>query len=831
MSLDTALMFSESKFEAAYLDSQVVSNGGVLSFCFQVGSSPGSAQVGEPDLRVSLVWTDPPGDPLSSKILVNDLDLVLFNGSHTWLGNNHSQSDETYQEYKVRDSVNNAEQVRVSNAAPGRYAVHVLATDVGTSQKFALVASAKSLSLTSSKWTSLADCLGNREQICLNDCNGHGTCLQQTGLCQCELRYGGIDCSREIKTLSITSDGHSLSVSWMGMSYYYFTVPAGASFSLILTTQSLASCLYAPGLSGQQVCGDADFYLAKDRLPLKDDYDARIADGQSSGTFSSLPGQGGGNWFLGLSSNFGTVNIFANLTTCENSSDCDVDGGGGEGDDDATAGCLLPCECGTRNQMSGTLTDGDGDYPNNALCWWILAPTNANTISLTFTEAIMEYSYDYIFVLECAEKNMASFSDCDLSTAAILWAHTGSLSTPATVTSDTGVLLVVMETDFSVQEAGFSATWTSATSAPPISSTSPSLPVTTTPPSSTPSPPFSTPSPPQENCTHPCHCGVLQADTGGVVEDGSGSNSYENNANCVWKIISLSLMPVQLNFLSFSVEDGRDFVSVYSCESVMCANKALLARLTGSFDMLSQTNFQANAGVMLIHFTTDDSVGGSGWSARFMSVARHPGELFEQPAEEHLSCLLPVGPAHVPNSAWTVLRRFSSSNISSGGLGTRTMPGRYELWLCLSTHQCAQRVGAGVSLFHECRNACNQRGFDCGNSSAYVSSSQAVSCVQACMMRMSGGSEQECQHYVHAVPSQGMCEALVNGFIFTFCGGSGIEPGAGGQDKTGNMTIPALNEGLIGCRYVQSARSNHVQGDPAPPNSQCGLTLVLMQWT
>ncbi|MGB1597365.1 MAG: hypothetical protein ACPIOQ_31705, partial [Promethearchaeia archaeon] len=84
MSLDTALMFSESKFEAAYLDSQVVSNGGVLSFCFQVGSSPGSAQVGEPDLRVSLVWTDPPGDPLSSKILVNDLDLVLFNGSHTW---------------------------------------------------------------------------------------------------------------------------------------------------------------------------------------------------------------------------------------------------------------------------------------------------------------------------------------------------------------------------------------------------------------------------------------------------------------------------------------------------------------------------------------------------------------------------------------------------------------------------------------------------------------------------------------------------------------------------------------------------------------------------
>ena len=86
-------------------------------------------------------------------------------------------------------------------------------------------------------------------------------------------------------------------------------------------------------------------------------------------------------------------------------------------------------------------------------------------------------------------------------------------------------------------------------------------------------------------------------------------------------------------------------------------------------------------------------------------------------------------------------------------------------------------------------------------------------------MRMSGGSEQECQHYVHAVPSQGMCEALVNGFIFTFCGASGVEPGAGGQDFTGNMTnltgcVPALNEGLIGCRYVQSARSKHMRGAP-----------------
>jgi len=39
------------------------------------------------DVRVSLVWTDPPASLISSKELVNDLDLVVFNNGGTYYGN------------------------------------------------------------------------------------------------------------------------------------------------------------------------------------------------------------------------------------------------------------------------------------------------------------------------------------------------------------------------------------------------------------------------------------------------------------------------------------------------------------------------------------------------------------------------------------------------------------------------------------------------------------------------------------------------------------------------------------------------------------------------
>ena len=64
----------------------------------------------------------------------------------------------------------------------------------------------------------------------------------------------------------------ALSVTWLGMSYYTFQLSEGKKFELTLSSPSAPST-------------DADFYIAMGRLPAVDDYDARIADEYSSGSF------------------------------------------------------------------------------------------------------------------------------------------------------------------------------------------------------------------------------------------------------------------------------------------------------------------------------------------------------------------------------------------------------------------------------------------------------------------------------------------------------------------------------------------------------------------
>jgi hypothetical protein len=84
---------------------------------------------GEPDLRVTLAWTDPPGAPSASQHRVNDLDLLvtsptgtLYRGNGGLLTGNWSTSGGS------PDSIDTVENVLVQNPAQGTWtvAVHVM---------------------------------------------------------------------------------------------------------------------------------------------------------------------------------------------------------------------------------------------------------------------------------------------------------------------------------------------------------------------------------------------------------------------------------------------------------------------------------------------------------------------------------------------------------------------------------------------------------------------------------------------------------------------------------------------------------------------------------
>ncbi|ADI75116.1 S-layer-related duplication domain protein (plasmid) [Methanohalobium evestigatum Z-7303] len=79
-------------------------------------------------LRITISWTDYPGDPSASKMLINDLDLTVI--------------DPSGDEYYSRSSVDNVEDVEIQNPEIGRYTVKVKGSNVPQGpQPFSMVTS------------------------------------------------------------------------------------------------------------------------------------------------------------------------------------------------------------------------------------------------------------------------------------------------------------------------------------------------------------------------------------------------------------------------------------------------------------------------------------------------------------------------------------------------------------------------------------------------------------------------------------------------------------------------------------------------------------------
>lgn len=87
------------------------------------------------EFKATLAWTDYPSTPAAEKHLVNDLDLALIDSNNDlWLGNSNVKNS------IVHDRINNVEQIRIVNAKPGSYVVHVEGVTVPEGpQDYALV--------------------------------------------------------------------------------------------------------------------------------------------------------------------------------------------------------------------------------------------------------------------------------------------------------------------------------------------------------------------------------------------------------------------------------------------------------------------------------------------------------------------------------------------------------------------------------------------------------------------------------------------------------------------------------------------------------------------
>jgi len=113
-------LFPESPTSLEFSDSEyALSTGENHTYSYEIKDT--SVQ-----LKMTLVWTDYPGDPASSVALVNDLDLVVVSPSGTeYHGNDFSGP---YND--TRDDRNNVEQVRVDTPEAGNYTVIVKAVNV-----------------------------------------------------------------------------------------------------------------------------------------------------------------------------------------------------------------------------------------------------------------------------------------------------------------------------------------------------------------------------------------------------------------------------------------------------------------------------------------------------------------------------------------------------------------------------------------------------------------------------------------------------------------------------------------------------------------------------
>ncbi|MBK6621323.1 MAG: hypothetical protein IPG32_10765 [Saprospirales bacterium] len=227
------------------------------------------------------------------------------------------------------------------------------------------------------------------------------------------------------------------------------------------------------------------------------------------------------------------------------------------------------------DEPSGSFSDGSGgnDYSIHTYCQWLIQPTEATeSITLSFSAFDTESGYDYVQVY-----------DGSAETATLLGSWSGS-GIPGPVVSSGGSMLVRFSSDYSLNEGGFSASYTTAA--------------------------LST-----------CHDLNTFTFPEGTISDGSGEEDYLNNSDCAWLIQpDEQTGDITLSFEEFDLETGADFLRIYGGKD---AAAPLLAQYTGSslpgevsyendtLFLLFESNASIAAGGFMLHYTTSPPLPGA----------------------------------------------------------------------------------------------------------------------------------------------------------------------------------------------------------------------------
>lgn len=303
----------------------------------------------------------------------------------------------------------------------------------------------------------------------------------------------------------------------------------------------------------------------------------------------------------------------------------------------------------TVNASAGSLEDGSAhlDYQNNMTCNYIIQPENGKSITIGIVDLDLEEGHDYLRIYDANPDNGGN----------LVAEYTGNTFNPTDCPYVQGPLAYLrFTTDWAGRAAGWKIRFTSKRYVTCTGNTN-----------------FNTPT--------------------GSFDDGSGDETYAQDAYCSWTIKPQNASYVSLTFTQFDLS-SEDMVMVYKGEDETDAQ--LMGTYTGS---TLPSALLSNTGVMRVRFISDNYLERSGFAAAWISngeeiqdpedpedpengVNDHSDfslEVYPNPAREQVSVLVPArfhdGQLRIADMNGRVLRslpvqgelnEFSVNDLSTG---------------------------------------------------------------------------------------------------------------------------------------------------------------------
>jgi Zn-dependent metalloprotease len=220
----------------------------------------------------------------------------------------------------------------------------------------------------------------------------------------------------------------------------------------------------------------------------------------------------------------------------------------------------------TKTTCTGRLYDsgGLGDYQNNTNGVITIAPTGATKVTLTFSSFNFESSYDFIYIY-----------DGPSISSPLIGSYSGTtLPGFGTINSTGGSITIKQTSDLNTSFSGFVCDWScSNTNTMPASGTGPT----------------------KTTCT-------------GTITDDGGNGNYGTGTDGFVTISTTGGSHISLNFSSFSMEDGFDYLFVYDGPN---SSSPMIAAITG--DSLNSFVINSSGNSVTLEQYSDNSYESSGF--------------------------------------------------------------------------------------------------------------------------------------------------------------------------------------------------------------------------